>query len=336
MIPVKPSALIEIKDLTIRFHLRQGVVTAVDGVSFEIPSGRVLGLVGESGCGKSVTARSLLRIEAPAKIGGGEILFFPSGRPPVKIHGLDPGGSAIRSIRGKEVSMVFQEPMTSLGPMHTVGNQIREAILLHRTADKREAGQLALQALYSVGMSRSEKVMRQYPHQLSGGMRQRVMIAMALSCEPQLLIADEPTTALDVSTEAQIIELLKEKQASLGMAILYITHNLSVVAGMASDVVVMYLGRIMEKADTETLFRDARHPYTRALMKSIPRVDRDQKERLETIKGGIPDPYDRPKGCVFHPRCHECIPGTCDAVAPRMARLDNGAEVACHLYAEAL
>jgi peptide/nickel transport system ATP-binding protein len=167
-------------------------------------------------------------------------------------------------------------------------------------------------------------------------MRQRVMIAMALSCEPQLLIADEPTTALDVSTEAQIIELLKEKQASLGMAILYITHNLSVVAGMASDVVVMYLGRIMEKADTETLFRDARHPYTRALMKSIPRVDRDQKERLETIKGGIPDPYDRPKGCVFHPRCHECIPGTCDAVAPRMARLDNGAEVACHLYAEAL
>jgi peptide/nickel transport system ATP-binding protein len=232
--------------------------------------------------------------------------------------------------------MVFQEPMTSLGPMHTIGNQIREAILLHRTTDKREAEQTALQALKSVGMTRSEKVMRQYPHQLSGGMRQRVMIAMALSCEAQLLIADEPTTALDVFTEAQIIELLKEKQASLGMAILYITHNLSVIAGLASAVVVMYLGRIMEKADTETLFRDARHPYTRALMKSIPRVDRDQKERLETIRGGIPDPYDRPKGCVFHPRCPECIPGTCDAVAPRMARLDNGAEVACHLYAEAL
>jgi oligopeptide/dipeptide ABC transporter ATP-binding protein len=332
--PVNPQALIEIKDLTIRFHLRQGAVTAVDGVTFDIPRGRVLGLVGESGCGKSVTARSLLRIEAPAKIEGGEILFFPSGRPPVKIHELDPGGGAIRSIRGNAVSMVFQEPMTSLGPMHTVGNQIREAILLHRTADKGEAGQKALQALRSVGMSRSEKVMRQYPHQLSGGMRQRVMIAMALSCEPQLLIADEPTTALDVSTEAQIIELLKEKQASLGMAILYITHNLSVIAGLASDVVVMYLGRIMEKADTETLFRDARHPYTRALLKSIPRIDREPKERLETIRGGVPDPYRRPGGCVFHPRCPYCIPGTCDAIAPPMVRMNNGAEAACHLYTE--
>ena len=232
------DVLIEIKDLEIRFHLRQGVVTAVDGFSFQIPRGQVLGLVGESGCGKSVMARSLLRIEAPAKIEGGEILFSPSGRPPVKIHELDPEGDAIRSIRGNAVSMVFQEPMTSLGPMHSIGNQIREAILLHRTTDKREAEQMALQALRSVGMSRSEKAMRQYPHQLSGGMRQRVMIAMALSCEPQLLIADEPTTALDVFTEAQIIELLKEKQASLGMAILYITHNLSVIAGMASAVAV--------------------------------------------------------------------------------------------------
>jgi oligopeptide/dipeptide ABC transporter ATP-binding protein len=332
---MKTDALIEIKDLKIRFHLRQGVVAAVDGVTFQIPRGRVLGLVGESGCGKSVLARSLLRIEAPAKIEGGEILFFPSGGPPVKIHELDPEGDAIRFLRGNAVSMVFQEPMTSLGPMHSIGNQIREAIQLHRSVDKREAGQMALQALRSVGMSRSEKVMGQYPHQLSGGMRQRVMIAMALSCEPQLLIADEPTTALDVSTEAQIIELLKEKQASLGMAILYITHNLSVIAGMASDVVVMYLGRIMEKADTETLFRDARHPYTRALMNSIPRVDREPKERLETIRGGIPDPYRRPEGCVFHPRCPDRIPGVCDAVVPRMTRLDNGSEAACHLYTEA-
>ncbi len=329
------DALIEIEDLTVRFHLRQGIVTAVDGVSFQIPRGQVLGLVGESGCGKSVLARSLLRIEAPAKIEGGKILFFPSGRPPVKIHELDPEGKDIRTLRGNAVSMVFQEPMTSLGPMHTIGNQIREAILLHRTADKREAERMALQALNSVGMTRSEKVMRQYPHQLSGGMRQRVMIAMALSCEAELLIADEPTTALDVFTEAQIIELLKEKQASLGMAVLYITHNLSVIAGLARAVIVMYLGRIMEKADTETLFRDAKHPYTRALMKSIPRVDRDQNEKLETIQGGIPDPYERPMGCVFHPRCPECIPGTCESIVPRMTRLDNGAEVACHLYTEA-
>jgi peptide/nickel transport system ATP-binding protein len=331
---VDPDVLLEIRNLTVRFHLRQGTVTAVDGVSFRIPRGRILGLVGESGCGKSVTARALLRIEAPGRIEGGEILLHPPGGPSVGIHLLDPWGGDIRSIRGRVISMIFQEPMTSFGPMHTIGNQIRETILLHRTEDRREAERLALQAFRSVGLPRPERVTRQYPHQLSGGMRQRAMIAMALSGQPQLLVADEPTTALDVTTEVQIIDLLKERQASLGMAILYITHNLSVIAGLAESVVVMYLGKIVERADTETLFREARHPYTKALFRSIPRVDREPPKRLEAIQGSLPDPYHRPKGCVYHPRCPESIPGTCESIEPRMTRMQDGAEVACHLYPE--
>ena len=331
---MNPDVLLEIRNLTVRFHLRQGAVTAVDGVSFRIPRGRILGLVGESGCGKSVTARTMLRIEAPGRIEGGEILLHAADGPSVAIHSLDPGGDGIRSIRGRVVSMIFQEPMTSFGPMHTIGNQVGEAILLHRTRDRREAERLALQALRSVGMPRPEKVMRQYPHQLSGGMRQRAMIAMALCGQPQLLIADEPTTALDVTTEVQIIDLLKERQASLGMAILYITHNLAVIAGLAESVIVMYLGKVMEKADTGTLFREARHPYTKALLRSIPRVDRESQKRLEAIQGSLPDPYTRLEGCVYHPRCPERIPGTCETTEPGMTRMPDGAEVACHLYSE--
>jgi oligopeptide/dipeptide ABC transporter ATP-binding protein len=324
----------DIEDLVILFHMRQGTVRAVDGVTFAIPRGRILGVVGESGCGKSVTARAMLRIEAPGRIERGGILYHPPAGDAVDIGRLDPGGDAVRTIRGRAVSMVFQEPMTSFGPMHTLGDQIREAVLLHRTDDKAEAGRMALQALRSVGMPRAESVMRQYPHQLSGGMRQRAMIAMALSCEPQLLIADEPTTALDVTTEALIIDLLKERQTCLGMAILYITHNLSVLAGLAESIIVMYLGKIMEKADTRTLFGNARHPYTKALMRSIPRVDREPSRRLETIQGSLPDPYRRPKGCVFNPRCPERIAGTCDEIEPRMIRTRDGAEVTCHLVTE--
>jgi oligopeptide/dipeptide ABC transporter ATP-binding protein len=330
----RSKPLIRVENLRVSFRLRQGTVTAVDDVSFEIPRGMIVGLVGESGCGKSVTGRSLLRIEAPASIESGEIAFSASGNGDIPIHRLAPDSEAVRSIRWKQISMVFQEPMASLGPMHTIGDQIREAVRLHLKADKQEAERLAIEALSSVGMPRPEQVSRQYPHQMSGGMRQRAMIAMALSCSPGLLIADEPTTALDVSTESQILDLLKERRRSLDMSILYITHNMAVIAQIAEAVLVMYLGRIVESASVFDLFANPRHPYTRALMDSIPRIDRDPAGRLKVIEGDVPDPYSRPAGCAFHPRCPECIPGLCDRVMPEMTGRTGGSGVACHLFTE--
>ena len=230
--------------------------------------------------------------------------------------------------------MVFQEPMTSFGPQHTIGFQIGEAMALHGIASGRELQRAVVASLQSVGMPRPEDTARQYPHQLSGGMRQRAMIAMALSCRPGILIADEPTTALDVSTESQILELLRERQAALGMSILYISHNLGVVAQIAHEVAVMYLGRIVERAPVEILFASPKHPYTRALLRSIPRVDRDSTGLLEVLSGNVPDPYSRPGGCSFHPRCPDRLVGICDQVTPAPRRMDDGAEVSCHLYGE--
>jgi peptide/nickel transport system ATP-binding protein len=328
----RSKPLMQVNRLRMSFALRQGTVTAVDSVSFRIPRGRIVGMVGESGCGKTVTARSLLRIEAPATIESGEILFSPSGNGDVKMHLLAPDRETIRSIRWKQIAMVFQEPMASLGPMHTIGDQITEAVRLHLRADKKEAERLALEALSSVGMPRAEQVFNQYPHQMSGGMRQRAMIAMALSCRPSLLIADEPTTALDASTESQILDLLKERRKSLDMSILYITHNMAVIAQIAEEVLVMYLGRIVESAAVRDLFSNPRHPYTRALMNSIPRVDRNPSGRLKVIEGDVPDPYSRPSGCSFHPRCGVCIAGVCDRIVPEMTRQRGASWVACHLY----
>jgi oligopeptide/dipeptide ABC transporter ATP-binding protein len=328
--------LIQVENLRMSFALRNGTVTAVDDVSFRIPRGRIVGLVGESGCGKSVTGRSLLRIEAPAAIESGEIIFSPSGNGDVRLHLLSPDSEAIRSIRWKQISMVFQEPMASLGPMHTIGDQIQEAVRLHLKADKKEAERLAIDALSSVGMPRPEQVFRQYPHQMSGGMRQRAMIAMALSCTPGLLIADEPTTALDASTESQILDLLKERRKNLDMSILYITHNMAVIAQIAEEVLVMYLGRIVESASVRGLFAEPKHPYTRALMNSIPRIDRNPAGRLEAIEGDVPDPYTRPAGCAFHPRCPQFIAGVCDRMVPEMTRQGRESRVACHLYPESL
>jgi oligopeptide/dipeptide ABC transporter ATP-binding protein len=328
----RSKPLIQVKNLRVSFRLRQGTVTAVDDVSFLIPQGRIVGLVGESGCGKSVTARSLLRIEAPACIESGEIVYSPPGGGDIQMHSLAPDSEAIRSIRWKQISMVFQEPMASLGPMHTIGDQIQEAVRLHLKADKKQAERLTIEVLSSVGMPRTEQVFRQYPHQMSGGMRQRAMIAMALSCRPSLLIADEPTTALDVSTESQILDLLKERRNSLDMSILYITHNMAVIAQIAEVVLVMYLGRIVESASVHDLFANPKHPYTRALMNSIPRIDRNPAGRLKVIEGDVPDPYSRPAGCAFHLRCPDRIPGLCDRVMPEMTRQESGSRVACHLY----
>jgi len=339
------NRLVEVKNLKTYFFLDEGTVRAVDGVSFHINRGETLGVVGESGCGKSVTARSIMRIVAkPGRIVEGEITFHrsPLGDATtqriesLELTALDPQGSLMRGIRGAEISMVFQEPMTSLSPVHTIGNQIMEAITLHQRTSKEEARERAIQMLDFVGMPQPADTIDRYPHQLSGGMRQRGMIAMALSCHPSLLIADEPTTALDVTTEAQILRLMRGLQDELGMAIMYITHNLGVVAQMTERVIVMYMGKVVEATDVDTLFFEPKHPYTRALLESIPRLGQKTARhmRLESIEGTVPDPYALPKGCYFHPRCSEVIPGVCNRVDPPEIQISESHSVACHLYAE--
>ena len=329
--------LLNVKNLKVHFELREGIVQAINGVDFEVTHSKTLGVVGESGCGKSVTARAIMGlIPVPGKIVTGEILFHEqkngeTGRI-IDLAKLNPKGKEIRSIRGAEIAMVFQEPMTSLCPVHTIGNQIMEVIRLHQNMNKAEAREKAIEMLKLVGMPKPEQTIDCYPHQLSGGMRQRAMIAMALSCHPTLLIADEPTTALDVTTEAQILELMRELQQKLGMAILYITHNLGVIAEMAEEVIVMYLGRVMEKAEVDAIFYDPKHPYTRALLQSIPRLDQEEVRRLETITGTVPGASAIPQGCPFHPRCPEYISGVCDVKSPPSIEVKPGHMVACHLY----
>jgi peptide/nickel transport system ATP-binding protein len=337
--------LLEIKNLKTYFFLDEGTVRAVDGADFEVKRGKTLGVVGESGCGKSVTARSILRIVPnPGKITEGQILFHrtPSTNgssavaETIDLATLDPQGDEIRDIRGGEISMVFQEPMTSLSPVHTIGNQIMEAIILHQEVTKDEARRLAVEMLDLVGMPQPSRTIDRYPHELSGGMRQRAMIAMSLSCHPSLLIADEPTTALDVTTEAQILTLMRRLQDELGMAIMFITHNLGVVAQMTDEVVVMYLGKVVERADVDTIFHNPKHPYTQALLQSIPRLGQRSRERrrLTPIRGTVPDPYTIPKGCPFHPRCSKAIRGVCDRHEPPYVEVEPGHQVRCVLYAQ--
>jgi oligopeptide/dipeptide ABC transporter ATP-binding protein len=329
----RPDDLLEIRDLVIRFHTRQGIAHAVNGASLEVQAGQVVGVVGESGCGKSVMSRALLRIEAPGRIESGELRLRRQNGSPVRLDQLEPAGSRMRSIRWKEISMIFQEPMSSFGPMHTIGNQIGEALFVHGLARGSEVRDATVEALRAVGLPRPEQMADRYPHQLSGGMCQRAMIAMALSCKPSLLIADEPTTALDVSTEAQILDLLRQCQASLGMAILFISHNLAVVSQIAHEVVVMYLGKIVERAPVAKLFEEPKHPYTLALIQSMPRIDRDAGGRLQVLEGSLPEVYRLPQGCSFHPRCPQARAGLCEVVAPPVIRHADGHEVSCHLYA---
>jgi oligopeptide/dipeptide ABC transporter ATP-binding protein len=336
--------LLEVKDLKTYFFLDEGMVRAIDGVNFNIWRKQTLGVVGESGCGKSVTARSILRIvPKPGKIVEGEItlhrkLDSTNGSELtelIKLTDLDPTGPAIRSIRGCEIAMVPQEPMTSLSPVNTIGDQIMEAIILHQKVSKATARVKAIEMLDLVGFPQPKQRVDSYPHQLSGGLRQRAVIAMALSCHPSLLIADEPTTALDVTTEAQILRLMRSLQQELGMAIMYITHNLGVIAQMTEDVIVMYMGRVVEETDVDTLFHDPKHPYTQALLRSIPRLGQTTKERrrLESIRGTVPDPYAIPKGCSFHPRCSQKVAGVCDQQEPPDVEVASGHKVRCVLYA---
>ncbi len=307
--------LLEVRDLKTYFYTDRGVAKAVDGVSFTIPAGSTLGLVGESGCGKSVTAMSILRLiqSPPGKIVGGSILF--EGRDLLRFREEE-----IRQVRGNRISMIFQEPMTSLNPVFTLGDQIMEALLVHENVTKMEARKRALDMLRRVKIPYAETILGQYPHQISGGMRQRVMIAMALVCRPQLVIADEPTTALDVTIQAQILELLRELQAEFGMSILIITHDLGIVSDLADAVAVMYAGQIVEYASTTDLFRNPRHPYTLGLFHSRPQLGK-KKARLDVIPGTVPSPLNFPAGCRFHPRCgyvtEECrhAPVTLETVA---------------------
>ena len=319
----KHELLLEVKNLQTHFFTDEGVVRAVDGVSYNLYRGQTLGIVGESGCGKSVTAQSVLRIVPQSgKIVGGEILYHrrkavESARGAdttevIDLGTLDPTGKQIRAIRGAEIAYIFQEPMSTLSPVHTIGHQIIETIRLHQKVSKEEARERAIAVLARVGLPRPRELVDRFAHQMSGGQRQRAVIALALACQPSLLIADEPTTALDVTTEAQILELLKELQRDFGMAIQIITHNLGVVAEMADEVVVMYLGKEVEQGPVVELFANPRHPYTRALLRSIPRLGRKTGRRLEAIKGVVPDPFSIPEGCTFHTRCPFYKPGVCD------------------------
>jgi peptide/nickel transport system ATP-binding protein len=332
--------LLSVRDLRTYFPQDEGLVKAVDGVTFDLAPGGTLGIVGESGCGKSVTARSILRIvDRPGRIVSGEIRFrrrAVNGRPEaertVDLATLDPDGPDIRAIRGAEIALIFQEPMSSFSPVHTIGDQISEAIVLHQGLDRRQAREKTIEMLRRVGVSSPEERVRQLASQLSGGIRQRAMIAMALSCQPTLLIADEPTTALDVTTQRQILRLMRQLQDEDGMAIMLITHDLGVVAEMAREVVVMYLGRVVEQAPVDEIFHAPRHPYTRALLRSIPRIRSAARERLTPIAGAVPHPYDRPSGCPFHPRCESFMAGTCDREEPSLRRVADGHVVSCFLY----
>jgi peptide/nickel transport system ATP-binding protein len=332
------EALLSVRNLKTYFAQDEGTVRAVDGVSFDLYPRRTLGVVGESGCGKSVTARSILRIvDRPGRIVEGEIHFRRPGNgagpgPMVDLAQLAPDGQEMRSIRGAEIALIFQEPMSSFSPVHTVGNQIAEAIMLHQQVNRRQARAKAIEMLQRVGVSLPEQRVDQLANQLSGGLRQRAMIAMALSCHPTLLIADEPTTALDVTTQTQILELMRQLQREDGMAIMLITHDLGVVAEMATDVAVMYLGRVVEQAPVDEIFHAPRHPYTRALLRSIPRIRSRARERLMPIAGAVPHPYDRPAGCPFHPRCTEAMAGRCDRHTPSLRPVADGHSVSCFLY----
>jgi peptide/nickel transport system ATP-binding protein len=344
----KNKILVEVKDLHTQFHLEEGTVRAVDGVDLQIRRGRTLGVVGESGCGKSVTALSIMRlVPHPGRIEAGEILFhqFVNGSEThymdevVHMHDHKANSREIRDIRGNQISMIFQEPMTAMSPVRTVGIQIMEAYELHHKVSKGEAQERAIEILTQVQLPHPERIIKNYPFELSGGMRQRAVIAMGLICNPSLLIADEPTTALDVTTEAQILDLMRDLQAEYNMAIMYITHNLGVIAEMADEVAVMYLGKVVEQCDINNIFFNPKHPYTRALLKSIPQLDdaiaKDHKQRrLEVIKGMVPDPYTRLKGCSFHPRCPEMIEGVCDQVTPQVFEVDDDHIVRCHLYTD--
>ncbi|OLZ09962.1 ABC transporter ATP-binding protein [Sulfobacillus thermosulfidooxidans] len=323
-----PQRVLDVRNLSTHFFTEDGAVKSVDQVSFYINAEETLCVVGESGCGKSVTSLSIMQLipSPPGKIVGGEILFNGEDL-------LKKSPEEMRKIRGNDIAMIFQEPMTSLNPVYTVGDQIAEAVILHQKVDKKEAWKRAVDMLREVGIPSPEKRAREYPHQMSGGMRQRVMIAMAMSCNPQLLIADEPTTALDVTIQAQILDLMRKLKREFHTAIMLITHDLGVVAEMADRVVVMYAGKIVEESATAELFREPLHPYTQGLLDSIPRLDQPTTEKLHVIEGTVPNPLHLPKGCTFAPRCPKAM-DICREKAPVLTEVSEGRKVSCWLHVD--
>ncbi|HEX5077708.1 MAG TPA: ABC transporter ATP-binding protein [Geminicoccaceae bacterium] len=331
--------LLSVRDLRTYYLMEEGTTKAVDGVSFDVLPGQVVGIVGESGCGKSVTIKSVLRIvQKPGQIVAGQMLFRREkgrnggGAEVVDLAALDAYGDEMRAIRGSEIALIPQEPMAAMSPVHTVGNQLVEAVRLHQRVGEAEAERIVIGRMREVGIPSPQERMTMYPWELSGGLRQRVMIAMALSCHPRLLIADEPTTAIDVTTQAQVLSLLRQLQAQHGMAIIFITHDLGVIAQIADYVVVMYLGRVMETGPVDDIFHHPQHPYTRALLESIPTMYAPAKEMLPTIVGSIPHPFNRPRGCPFYPRCADYMPGTCDRALPALLPVNERQTASCFLY----
>jgi peptide/nickel transport system ATP-binding protein len=327
--------LLSVRGLRTQIEVPGGLLRILDGVDIDVGRGRTVCIVGESGCGKSMTARSIMRLlPPPLRMAGGQILLRQADGTTVDLAGLDAYGREMRAIRGRDIGMIFQEPMTAISPVHTIGNQMLEAIRLHERVSRAEARERSIEMLRRVGLPRPAERLDAYGFQLSGGMRQRAMIAMALVCGPGLLIADEPTTALDVTTQAQILDLMRELRADFGMSILFITHDLGVVAEMADEVVVMYLGTIVERGSVAQVFHDPRHPYTRALLRSNPRHDDAPGRRLRVIAGGVPDPLNRPEGCPFHNRCEDAIAGTCDRADPPLVALGVGHTARCWIAGE--
>ncbi len=328
------ESIIEVEDLSVHFALDEGTLKAVDGVSFAIAEQQVFGLIGESGCGKTVTAQSLMRlVPKPGRIVRGRIKYRAERGGPLDLAALDPTGREIRAIRGNEIAMIFQEPMSSLSPIHSIGNQLMEAIRLHVVNNKREAYKIALEMLDLVGIPNPAQRMEEYPHHFSGGMRQRVMIAMALACRPRLLIADEPTTALDVTVQAQILDLIARTQAQFQMAVLYITHDLGIIAEICDKVAVMYLGKIVEQGSAHAIFHNPLHPYTRRLLAATPRIGQ-QAQRLQSIDGTVPIPINMPRACGFCSRCPDSMEGSCDRAVPALVEIEDDHFVRCFLHDE--
>lgn len=330
---MEKDTLLEVTNLKVQFTQREGTFTAVDGVSFSLKRGEVLGVAGESGCGKSVTSQAILRIlPQNGKIADGSIRFRRKNGEEVDLTELDPKGQQIRSIRGDEISMIFQEPMTSFSPVYTIENQISEVIRLHQQVSKKGARQQTIEILGKVGMPKPEQIVDAYPFNLSGGMRQRAMIAMALSCKPSLLIADEPTTAVDVTTQAIVLRLIRQLQREINMALIMISHDLAVISEIAHKVVIMYLGKEVEYARTDDMFYDTKHPYSQGLIASIPRLGEASEQLLTPISGSVPGPFELPAGCPFHPRCPQIIRGICEREVPAFYQVGEEHYVRCFLY----
>lgn len=327
------QALLELRDVKVCQQTESGMLKVVDGVDFTVAKGRTLGLVGESGCGKSMTAKAILNIQPKGFVCTGNIVLHQNGEPPLDLLRLGQKSKELRSVRGGKIAMIFQEPMAAFSPLYTIGNQMMEMVRAHRAKQRKEAEAVCIEMLRLVGIPDPERAMNRYPHEFSGGMMQRIMIAMALSCRPELLIADEPTTALDVTIQAQVLELMKELQQEFGMAMLFITHDLATVAEMCDEVAVMYLGKIVEKASVTDIFSRPMHPYTKGLIGSIPKIGQKQ-ERLESIEGTVPVPIDLPPMCGFYDRCKERIPGLCNRQEVPVTRVSSDHTVRCFLHSD--